>query len=255
MLPLPALTLNLCVQIEFNFVSMGKITTVNVSERYINDLCIFVRFFLIKRYSWLHRDSWQQYLEVYIMTWLISAQSLLKIFLVILCNVLIHCPPFCPILQISWWRWWPRNFLSLVITWISLRFCEVRVAQSLVVCVWFWEKLVFLFFLFPFRILTWVTRLLAQVELELLTLPVQLGSRSILIKSVLFIFIFLCSHLSLFVDISFYILTTSWFYSGWKPFARISIFCWIIPAKPAYGVYLSVDWIFQCLWFILCLLL
>ena len=47
MVPLPALTLNLCVQIEFNFVSMGKITTVNVSERYINDLCIFVRFFLL----------------------------------------------------------------------------------------------------------------------------------------------------------------------------------------------------------------
>jgi hypothetical protein len=45
MVPLPALTLNLCVQIEFNFVSMGKITTVNVSERYINELCIFVRFF------------------------------------------------------------------------------------------------------------------------------------------------------------------------------------------------------------------
>ena len=33
-----------------------------------------------------------------------------------------------------------------------------------------------------------------------------------------------CSHLSLLVDISFYILTTSWIYSRWKPFARISIF-------------------------------
>jgi hypothetical protein len=46
MLPLPALTLNLCVQIELSFVSMGKITTVNVSERYINELCIFVRLFI-----------------------------------------------------------------------------------------------------------------------------------------------------------------------------------------------------------------
>jgi hypothetical protein len=46
MLPLPALTLNLCVQIELSFVSMGKITTVNVSERYINELCIFARLFI-----------------------------------------------------------------------------------------------------------------------------------------------------------------------------------------------------------------
>ena len=64
-----------------------------------------------------------------------------------------------------------------------------------------------------------------------------------------------CSHLSLLVDISFYILTTSWIYSRWKRLQEFPFLCWIILAELTYGVYISVDSIFQCLWFILWFLL
>lgn len=87
----------------------------------------------------------------------------------------------------------PETFYPLGITWILPGFCGVRVAQYVVVFVLLWEKLSFLlFFTFPFQILPWVTRSLTDVGLELLTLPVQPSSRTILIKSVLLIFIFLC---------------------------------------------------------------